>query len=103
MQVSLHFAEAVRSSLLRRQRAISDARAIQPVPARVGWQIVGRAWEKAWRALPPFGGFCSPYLPYGGQHSWFRDSFRTEYEKQNAAIGRFNLAISARPVSASPP
>ncbi|MGH3337377.1 MAG: GTPase family protein, partial [Propionibacteriaceae bacterium] len=24
---------------------------------------------------------------------WFRDSFRTEYEKQNAAIGRFNLAI----------
>jgi len=24
---------------------------------------------------------------------WFRESFRTEYDKQNAAIGRFNLAI----------
>ena len=28
-----------------------------------------------------------------GSTDWFRDSFRTEYEKQNAAIGRFNLAI----------
>src|SRR5215207_9270705 len=24
---------------------------------------------------------------------WFRDSFRTEFDKQSAAIGRFNLAI----------
>ena len=28
-----------------------------------------------------------------GSTDWFRDSFRTEYEKQNAALGRFNLAI----------
>src|SRR4030095_15690483 len=28
-----------------------------------------------------------------GSTDWFRDSFRTEFEKQNAAIGRFNLAI----------
>src|SRR6187549_3207687 len=28
-----------------------------------------------------------------GSTEWFRDSFRTEYDKQNAAIGRFNLAI----------
>jgi uncharacterized protein (DUF697 family)/GTP-binding protein EngB required for normal cell division len=31
--------------------------------------------------------------PMAGSTDWFRDSFRTEYEKQNAAIGRFNLAI----------
>src|ERR671916_577424 len=24
---------------------------------------------------------------------WFRDSFRAEYDKQDAALGRFNLAI----------
>ena len=28
-----------------------------------------------------------------GSTDWFRNSFRAEYEKQNAAIGRFNLAI----------
>src|SRR3954454_4706591 len=28
-----------------------------------------------------------------GSNDWFRESFRTEYDKQNAAIGRFNLAI----------
>ena len=28
-----------------------------------------------------------------GSTDWFRDSFRAEYDKQNAAIGRFNLAI----------
>jgi uncharacterized protein (DUF697 family)/GTP-binding protein EngB required for normal cell division len=26
-------------------------------------------------------------------HDWFRDSFRAEYDKQDAALGRFNLAI----------
>jgi uncharacterized protein (DUF697 family)/GTP-binding protein EngB required for normal cell division len=31
--------------------------------------------------------------PMAGSTDWFRDSFRTEYEKQNAALGRFNLAI----------
>ena len=31
--------------------------------------------------------------PMAGSTDWFRDSFRAEYEKQNAAIGRFNLAI----------
>jgi uncharacterized protein (DUF697 family)/GTP-binding protein EngB required for normal cell division len=28
-----------------------------------------------------------------GSHDWFRDSFRTEYDKQDASLGRFNLAI----------
>ena len=28
-----------------------------------------------------------------GSTDWFRNSFRAEYDKQNAAIGRFNLAI----------
>ena len=28
-----------------------------------------------------------------GSTDWFRESFRTEYDKQNAALGRFNLAI----------
>ena len=28
-----------------------------------------------------------------GSQDWFRDSFRTEYDKQDAALGRFNLAI----------
>ncbi len=28
-----------------------------------------------------------------GGTDWFRESFRTEYDKQSAAIGRFNLAI----------
>ncbi|HLM22705.1 MAG TPA: GTPase, partial [Propionibacteriaceae bacterium] len=28
-----------------------------------------------------------------GSTDWFRDSFRAEYDKQSAAIGRFNLAI----------
>jgi uncharacterized protein (DUF697 family) len=28
-----------------------------------------------------------------GGTDWFRDSFRTEFDKQSAAIGRFNLAI----------
>src|ERR687893_1101508 len=28
----------------------------------------------------------------GGQ-DWFRDSFRAEYDKQDASLGRFNLAI----------
>ncbi len=26
-------------------------------------------------------------------HDWFRDSFRAEYDKQDASLGRFNLAI----------
>src|SRR3954447_21709932 len=28
-----------------------------------------------------------------GSQDWFRDSFRTEYDKQDASLGRFNLAI----------
>ena len=28
-----------------------------------------------------------------GSTEWFKDSFRAEYDKQNAALGRFNLAI----------
>ena len=28
-----------------------------------------------------------------GSQEWFRDSFRTEYDRQDAALGRFNLAI----------
>jgi uncharacterized protein (DUF697 family)/GTP-binding protein EngB required for normal cell division len=28
-----------------------------------------------------------------GSQEWFKDSFRAEYDKQNAALGRFNLAI----------
>ncbi len=28
-----------------------------------------------------------------GSTDWFKESFRAEYDKQNAAIGRFNLAI----------
>src|ERR687894_132271 len=31
----------------------------------------------------------------GGQ-DWFRDSFRAEYDKQDAALGRFTLAISGK-------
>ena len=28
-----------------------------------------------------------------GGHDWFKDSFRAEYDKQDASLGRFNLAI----------
>jgi len=28
-----------------------------------------------------------------GSHDWFRDSFRAEYDRQDASLGRFNLAI----------
>jgi uncharacterized protein (DUF697 family)/GTP-binding protein EngB required for normal cell division len=28
-----------------------------------------------------------------GSHDWFKDSFRAEYDKQDASLGRFNLAI----------
>ena len=28
-----------------------------------------------------------------GSTDWFNESFRTEYDRQNAALGRFNLAI----------
>src|SRR3954453_16010176 len=28
-----------------------------------------------------------------GSQDWFRDSFRTEYDKKDASLGRFNLAI----------
>src|SRR3954467_6448535 len=31
--------------------------------------------------------------PMAGSTDWFRDSFRAEYDRQNATIGRFNLAI----------
>src|SRR3954471_15137591 len=34
--------------------------------------------------------------PMAGSTDWVRDSFRAEYDRQNAAIGRFNLAIFGR-------
>ena len=51
-------------------------------------------WPLAHQRAIPGARSLHPYAcPMAGSTDWFRDSFRTEYEKQNAAIGRFNLAI----------
>jgi len=43
--------------------------------------------------LPPGRVAYGDEVSVVGNNDWFRDSFRNEYDKQSAAIGRFNLAI----------
>ena len=74
-----------------------------PVPGHIPslWKCrhgARRTLSVAIRALPP-----RTLGPMAGTTDWFRDSFRIEYDKQNAALGRFNLAIFGKTASANRP